>query len=145
MLLHWKVNKRDPPLVTVSRTSIRFPLFIGNGTETPNTTTYFMRCENPPLCWLKLLLLLLLLLLKLNLALLASKPPFPGNSYGYCARILHFSATPPEGTFWLGLPITLQATQFKAAAIHSQINMKAVWFHKEILFEAKILIAADCS
>ena len=36
-----------------------------------------MRCEKPPLCWLKLLLLLLLLLLKLNLAPLASKPPFP--------------------------------------------------------------------
>ena len=50
------------------------------------------------MCWLKLLLLLLLLLLKLNLAPLASKPPFPGNSYGYCARILRFSACTVQTT-----------------------------------------------
>ena len=37
MLVHWKESQyeRDtPPLVTVSRTSIRFPLFIGNGRDT---------------------------------------------------------------------------------------------------------------
>ena len=116
--------------------SIRFPLFIGSNcltADTKNKTTYFIRCENPPLCWLKLLLLLLLLLLKLNLALLASKPPFPGNSYGYCGTILHFCArhTTTTTTFWLRLPITLQATQFRATAIRSQMNMKGVCFHKK--------------
>ena len=34
-------------------------------------------------------------------------------------------------TFWLRLPITLQATQFRATAIRSQMNMKGVCFHKK--------------
>ena len=77
-----------------------------------------MRCEKPPLCWLKLLLLLLLLLLKLNLAPLASKPPFPvgtvivivAESYAFFAARAALSSE----TFWPRLPITLQGTQFKA-------------------------------
>ena len=45
---------------------------------------------------------------------------------------------PPEGTFWLGLPITLQATQFKAAAIRSQINCKGIFVPQNI--PLKVLI-----
>ena len=43
---------------------------------------------------------------------------------------LLYEAPPPEGTFWPRLPITLQALQFKAAAIRSQINMKVSAFTK---------------
>ena len=45
---------------------------------------------------------------------------------------------PPRGTFWLGLPITLQATQFKAAAIRSQINCKGIFVPQNI--PLKVLI-----
>ena len=131
--------------------SIRFPLFIGSNcltADTKNKTTYFIRCENPPLCWLKLLLLLLLLLLKLNLALLASKPPFPGNSYGYCGTVLHFCAGHNHNHHHLLVEI---ANNITSDAIQGHSNPfpneyeRRLLSQKKLLFEAQILILTDCS
>ena len=87
--LESQYERDTPPLVTVSRMSIRFPLFIGNkDCQSPKYNNLLHSLREPSVVLAEVVVIVVVVVVKVEFGTVGIETSVSwGNSYGYCGRI----------------------------------------------------------